>query len=372
MRGWGSRLGVTAAIFVALLALVWWLVGGIAGVVASRLPDFPDWPPPVQVLEAESVGEIYFSSWSPYDFDILLNARPLPVPTTGRGTLLLPDGASAQDPVPAVVLLHGSGGISPGREREAARTLAEAGYAAFVIDYYAPRGIGPESDYMAKVLAVTEFDAVADAYGALRVLSTHPAIDGDRVGLMGFSYGGMAVRIAMDERARRALAPDHPGFRSFVDVYGPCFQDWGTRETNGSPLLTLRGTRDASNDLAACAEREEGLRRLGVEVEAKIYEGAGHAWEVEKPRALEPSPYVAGCTVRYDERGHSFVSDTPIVSGEPDDTRAERVLQRIASGRPMTECVHEGYVIGRDDETRARASRDWLDYLARTLADGRV
>jgi dienelactone hydrolase len=370
MRGWGARLGVAGAIVVAVLGLAWWLVGGIVGVVESRLPDFPDWPPPVEALEAGTVGEIYFRSWSPYDFDILLRARPLPVPTTGRGNLLLPDRASPQDPVPAMVLLHGSGGISPGREREAARTLAEAGYAAFVIDYYAPRGIGPESDYMAKVLAVTEFDAVADAYGALSVLSSHPSIDGDRIGLMGFSYGGMAVRIAMDERVRRTFAPDHRGFRSFVDVYGPCFQDWGTRETNGSPLLTLRGTNDASNDLAACAEREEGLRRLGVEVESKVYEGAGHAWEVDKPRELMPSPYVSGCTVRYDERGHSFIGDTAIVSGAVDDTRAERVLQRIASGGPMTECVHEGYVIGRDDETRARAIRDWLDFLARTLVDG--
>ena len=148
------------------------------------------------------------------------------------------------------------------------------------------------------------------------------------------------------------------------------FPGLGTRETNGSPLLTLRGTNDASNDLAACAEREEGLRGRGVEVEARVYEGAGHAWEIEKPRELMPSPYVAGCTVRYDERGRSFIGDTPIVSAAADDTRAERVLQRIASGGPMTECVHEGYVIGRDDEARARATRDWLDFLARTLEDG--
>ena len=131
---------------------------------------------------------------------------------------------------------------------------------------------------------MTEFDAATDAYAALALLSTHPAIDSSRIGMMGFSYGGMAVRIAMDERVREAMVPDRPGFAAFVDTYGPCFQDWGTRRVNGAPLLTLRGTEDRSNDLAACADREAELRALGVDVDARVYEGAGHAWESDTPR----------------------------------------------------------------------------------------
>ena len=36
----------------------------------------------------------------------------------------------------------------------AGQTLADAGIAAFVIDYYGPRGVNSETDYMGKVLAV--------------------------------------------------------------------------------------------------------------------------------------------------------------------------------------------------------------------------
>ncbi|MEM9177296.1 MAG: dienelactone hydrolase family protein [Myxococcota bacterium] len=352
----------------AVAAIAWFAAGGAVGIAESRLPAFPDWPAPAADLSAGGDGAFHFATWSPYDFDILLRKRPLPVRTTGIGTLVLPEGAGAEAPVPAVVLVHGSGGITPGREMRIARTLADAGIAAFVIDYYRPRGITKDTPYLSKVIAVTEFDAATDAYAALRLLSTHPAIDAGRIGMIGFSYGGMAVRIAMDERVREAVAPEHPGFAAFVDVYGPCFQDWGTKRVNGSPLLTLRGTEDASNDLAACAERESALRALGVDVDARVYAGAGHAWEADTPRRLfEDSPYVAGCTITYDASGHSFLEGVPIVDGDPDDSRAQRVVLRLASGRPMAACVHSGYVIGRDDATRAKATEAFLGFFGRVL-----
>ena len=352
-------------------AIGWQLMGGAVGIAESQLPAFPDWPAPVTNLSEGDTGEIYYPTWSPYDFDILLRADPLPVPTTGLGTLILPEGASTAAPVPAVILVHGSGGISPGREMRVGQTLADAGIAAFVIDYYKPRGITKDTDYMAKVMAATEFDAATDAYAALAVLATHPAIVSDRIGMMGFSYGGMAVRIAMDERIRERVAEHHPGFAAFVDTYGPCFQNWGTTRVNGAPLLTLRGTEDKSNELPACLAREAELRALGVEVDARVYEGAGHAWEAATPRKLfEDSPYVAGCTITYDENGHSFIGDVEIVDGAPGDTRAERVVMRLSSGGPMTSCVGYGYVIGRDDETRAKATQAFLEFFDRVLLGG--
>ena len=41
----------------------------------------------------------------------------------------------------------------------------------------------------------------------------------------------------------------------------------------------------------------------------------------------------------------------------PRRSRAERVVMRLSSGGPMASCVHSGYVIGRDDETRAKATQ---------------
>ena len=289
-------------------------------------------------------------------------------PTTGVGALFLPDEATPEHPVPAMVLLHGSGGITPGREMEYGTLLERHGIAAFVVNYYAPRGITDETPYMLRVLSVTEFDAVTDAYAALHLLASHPAIDGQRIGLMGFSYGGMATRIAMDERIRRILAPHRHGFAAFADFYGPCFQDLGTQSVNGAPLLTLRGSADASNDLAACRQREAQLRALGVSVESHVYPGAGHAWEAQEERQLfEDAPYVAGCTVYYDARGHSSVDGHPIVDVAAGTSRAERIAVRMRSGRTMQACVKHGYVIGRDDATRDKAYVALLDFLGRSF-----
>lgn len=361
-------IAIALATVVLVGAILWWWIGGSAGVVASALPDFPDWPAPAERLAPDAAGRLHFDTLTPYDLDVILAGLGTAIPTTGVGTLVLPEGASAASPAPAVVLLHGSGGIKPGREMETAEWLVGEGFAAFVVDYYAPRGIDPVDDYMLKVVAVTEFDATADAYGALHLLSRHPAVDGERVALMGHSYGGMAVRIAMDERVREAFAPGHPGFAAFVDVYGPCFQVFGTPDTNGAPLLTLRGTADASNDLEACRRREQELRELGVEVEAHVFEGAGHAWENDEPRALlEDAPYLSGCEIHYDAAGRPSVDGTPLARLDADSTRPERIAARVTHGRPLGACVKYGYLVGSDPETKRLARERQLAFLRRTL-----
>lgn len=340
-----------------------------AASMAALLREMPPLPEPVPAtpLRGATQGTIRFDSSSPGDFDVLL-ADPQRNPASGLGTLFLPERAAAWNQVPAVVLLHGSGGIAPGREPEYAHQLASMGIAALVVDYYGARGTGPEYPYMQRVLAVTEFDVVADAYGALRALSKHPSIDADRIVVAGFSYGGMAARIAMDERVRQRLAPGSPGFAAFVDVYGPCFQNFGTKAVNGAPLLTLRGTEDASNDLAACARREDELRQLGVDVEAHVFPGAGHAWEVDIPRERKSAPYVRDCEVVYDASGRASVDGKPYGHLPLSASRLERTASRARGQQVLQSCArHDGYIVGRDDATRAKADVAFYGFLNRVL-----
>jgi dienelactone hydrolase len=334
-------------------------------IVEAFQPAFPDWPEPRVQLADGDEGEIFFASHSPFDFQVLL-AGQKGRPTTGQGWLTLPEGA--EGPVPAMILLPGSGGIKPGREHDYAAFLNQHGMAAFVVEYYAPRGLADESNYRFRTGSVTEFDLITDAFGALQLLSTHPRIDANRIGVMGFSYGGMAARLALDDRFRRALAPEHPGFAAHIDVYGPCFQVLGTRETNGAPLLTLRGTADASNDLEACATRERELRDIGVSVQAVVYEGAGHAWENDAPRRMiEGAPYVEGCEWRYDASGVPYVDGERLVDYGLEASREERIASRLTSGLRVSHCVKTGYLVGRDEAVRERAFEDALTFLNESL-----
>ena len=57
----------------------------------------------------------------------------------------------------------------------------------------------------------------------------------------------------------------------------------------------------------------------------------------------------------------------PIVNVAPETPRAERIAIRMASGDAMASCVKSGYVIGRDDATRAKAESRIDAFLQRAF-----
>lgn len=356
----------------------------IAGLVLCLAPFFPaladknsDAMPdaipvpqakPATRLEAATQGEIVFDSRSPFDFDILLkHLEELPVTST-MGYLYLPESATPENPVPAMVLLPGSGGVQLGRQMLYADLLVSHGYAVLVVDYYASRNVDDEKvPYAIMVSNVTEFDVLADAYGALEALNQHPAVDADRIGVMGFSYGGMVTRLALDARIKALLAPDVPPFAAHVDFYGPCFQDFGTQKTTGAPLLTLRGAQDATNDLVACAVDEERLRAAGSEVGSRIYASAGHSWGNLGPREQTGSTYVRGCEMVFDRDGLPSVRGVRMIDATDPVDRAHRYRKRLQSGQFFEGCLKSGYTVGRNEAVYQATNRDLLEFLEANL-----
>ena len=136
--------------------------------------------------------------------------------TTLTGQLYRPDAAG---PAPAVVLMHGCGGVWS-LQREWARRLQSWGYVALVLDSFGPRGVEaicPELDsgqphqgnYVARVF---------DAYGAHGYLSALDVVDAERIALLGWSHGaevglrvatGTAVNLALVKPRPRSLRRDH-------------------------------------------------------------------------------------------------------------------------------------------------------------------
>ena len=330
------------------------------------LPPFPDYPAPVTELSADQDGVIYFPAKSPYDFSrVLFGFNDLPG-MTGKGTLILPEGASSDAPVPAMVILHGSGGIKKGREFEYANWFAENGIAGFVADYYEPRGVTEETPYVMKTMAATEVDVISDAYSALNILSTHPAIDAARIGVTGYSYGGMGTRYALDARIKQIMSPNVPGFALHMDIYGPCHQNTGSWETTGAPYLAVYGDKDNSVDPAACAIVQDKLRAGGSEVEAHIIEGAGHAWENASPLGEFGGGFVRGCEFSFDpDTGAFLVNGEAGFQPEPDMNRAERAAVRAGLGSLAGSCVGQGYTVGSNPEAHAESKAYQMAFMKR-------
>jgi dienelactone hydrolase len=98
------------------------------------------------------------------------------------GELRIPPGNGR---VPAVILVHGSDGLSLSVERWA-QELNGIGVAAFLLDSFSGRGITSTVDDQSKLHGLA---LMVDAYKALGILIKHSRMDANRIAIMGFSKG---------------------------------------------------------------------------------------------------------------------------------------------------------------------------------------
>ncbi len=120
------------------------------------------------------------------------------------GTLALPDGG----PAPVVLLFHGFTGkrdelavatTKEGVFQRTARLLAEKGIASLRIDF---RGSGESTDIS---FADTTFEKqIADGLAAIKFVEGDARVDGQKLGIIGWSQGGMVASAV----AGRSKAPD--------------------------------------------------------------------------------------------------------------------------------------------------------------------
>jgi dienelactone hydrolase len=226
-----------------------------------------------------TTGErISYPSHSPFTLWEVGKSEQLDPPTDAQATLFLPDSASAENPVPAVVLLHGAAGVLGARELTYGAQFAEMGVAALVVDAFGARRDWA-TGFIDRLLEVTETMLIADAYAGLRHLDSLPQIDDSKVALMGFSYGGMSTMLAAFEQTAATLSPDGPRFAAHISFYGPCLARFDNTRATGAPVLLLAGAEDEIVDPERCNEIVEDLREGGAEAAFTIYEGAYHQWD---------------------------------------------------------------------------------------------
>jgi dienelactone hydrolase len=218
-----------------------------------------------------------------------------------EGYLFLPSGRSGR--VPAVVMMHGRGGVysSLAKGQYDAATLskrhlfwgrhwAEIGYVALLVDSFSTRGYPAGfsiHSYDARPEAVNEVTVrPLDAYGGLRYLRSRSDVDAARVVLQGWSNGGSATIASLAGQTIAAAGLDIAnGFEAGIAFYPACglhdqFQD-GVRPA--APLLILSGDNDEEVSAARCSRMVRAIKKQGGDAEIVIYPGATHDFD-------EPSP----------------------------------------------------------------------------------
>jgi len=340
----------------ALLSVPLATTGGAGATTFDPSRLLKPWP---EVEGGDGGVDVSFPSSSPF---ALADAGKAPwrnPRATAKATLYLPKGASARNPVPAVILLHGAGGVLTNREPVYGAQYARMGIAALVIHVYEARndkGWG----FLERVLNITESMFLADAYAGLEYLAKRPEIDGKRVALIGFSYGGMASMYAAYRQVAETYAPNGPRFAAHVSYYGPCIVRFDDSRATGAPLLMLMGAGDAITDQKRCAQVARDLRHGGTRVRSIVYKGAFHQWD-----GNWRGPFTIGRSLhpcRYWVHRDGTIRDLRTLL-----LMVNTFTRKITLGLCVSK---DGYMIGADPAIRAKSNRDVGRFLARVFGRG--
>jgi len=193
------------------------------------------------------------------------------------GLLSRPDGAG---PFPALVLLHGCGGMYTNEGRLTARqrqwddTLRREGFVTLHVDSFTPRGLREVCTLKDRPVSTWRHRR-PDAYAALSFLRSLPFVRPEAVGVMGWSMGGLAVLAAMERDE------SYPG-RSFyagVALYPGCRTAERGEPRPSGPLLMLLAENDDWTPPEKCDPVIADARRRGETVEVESYPGAYHGFD---------------------------------------------------------------------------------------------
>ncbi len=192
-------------------------------------------------------------------------------PTQLTGHLYHPQGPG---PFATVILLHGCGGIFP-RHHGWARQLRDWGYLTLVVDSLGPRNVPDICDEV--FLSLNRIDVhmrVLDVYGAWDYLRALPEVDAGRMGLIGWSHGGITILTALNRVLVETFDWPRQAFRVAVAWYPLCGGDGVT-----TPLLILIGDQDDWTPARACQQMLRDLSPASAPVQLQVYPGAYHGFD---------------------------------------------------------------------------------------------
>jgi dienelactone hydrolase len=228
-------------------------------------------------------------------------------PLTIPAQLRIPSGS---DDCPAVVIVHGTAGLDS-RGAYHAEALNGAGIATLEVDMWSPRSLHGGVGTSGRPQTVVE--TLPDAFGALLYLGSCPGIDPQRIGIMGFSWGGVVSMLTATRPYNEQYLGAHPlRFAAHAPFYPVCWTynrvpGHEFMELTGAPVLIQTGECDDYDKPDTCENLVHGLPgEARSHVTVMTYPGAAHAFD-----RLEPAQTVS------DPHSHLGQGGEVIMAGDP-------------------------------------------------------
>jgi len=208
-----------------------------------------------------------------------------------HGWFLPAEGVEEGQPAPAVLHVHGNAG-NMGDHLATCEWLPRVGVHVLMFDY---RGYGRSDD--GRLLRANLID---DTHAALDYLLTREDVDPERIGLFGWSLGGVIGLAVAAEREEIDAVLAAASFSSwkrvagdFVPVLGPLLIPGGFNAEDSvvmlgqRPLLLVHGTADGIVRSYHSDRLKDAAAGAGVPVELVTLQGHDHVDWMMSPEAVE-------------------------------------------------------------------------------------
>ena len=190
-----------------------------------------------------------------------------------------------KSPFPLVVFTHSSGGPKQFNnqwfkfDKQMAKLLLKKGIAVMFLDNYSVRGV---KDTHKDQSTVSNFSGYIDAFMALDYLSSDKKIDIKKVGITGWSRGGMNSTYISEKRMRDILISKDLYYAAALPRSVDC-ESGGFFFMNPLPVketktLMVNGEIDDVTPAAPCIEYGKRLKANGANIEVITKKGWGHGF----------------------------------------------------------------------------------------------
>lgn len=232
-----------------------------------------------------ATGAVRIDSVTPASRYELVHRSYRPDTTIISATFSPPDAASGAAsgvttpaPWPAMVIAHGSAGVQDKDRLRWVPLLNRMGIATLLVDSFSGRGIARTDENQAQL---DQSANDADALAALRLLAGDARIDRQRIGIIGFSRGGIAALETAVEVFRRGVIDNDARFAAHIAFYPGCgLRYWRTPSPlTGAPIMLALAGRDDYVPAAPCLAFADAMRAAGQQVEVHVYADAFHDFD---------------------------------------------------------------------------------------------
>ncbi len=285
--------------------------------------------------------------------DIISGKKPETQIITGK--LYIPKKCGTEK-MPAVIIQHGSGNPKKPWYRELSMALNEIGVIALVPDSLSSRGMTETASNQSRLSKATR---LFDTFSAFRYLQSIRCVDAKRIGITGYSFGGIIARDSVEKKLAEKLGNGHV-YKASLPVYPSCQANFKNSVPTKTKVHLLVAGADDYTPAKYCIENIKTKKIQGWDIEITILDGVHHGFiNADGPKRYWNSWTFGGC-------GWSIIDDDGYSSNDKygismrDGDGWSKAIKTL-----VQQCAKKGVTAGGSKETVKRT----LDFTVQFFRD---